>query len=88
MNAKELWHAMRQPSPRGNAPEGKFVQGYGWRWTYAHEGEHVPVTKQVATLKARGIVECTYYSGGEASANLTDKGRSPDNCPLRSGWPS
>lgn len=84
MNAKQLWAAMR--GQYAGSPAGLNVNG-PWLWTFKHEGTNVPVGRAVKTLEKHGIVECSYYSGGRASANLTDKGRNPQNCPLHSGWP-
>jgi hypothetical protein len=44
-----------------------------YRWTWLIDGE--PVTRQVQTLLERGLMRAAYYSGGKASASVTDLGR-------------
>lgn len=43
---------------------------YTWQWSL--DGR--PVTKQVNTLIARGLIEATYFRNG-ATTNATDAGR-------------
>lgn len=50
--------------------EGFCYRGL-WKWTMCGD----PVTREVNTLKKRGLIDCIYFSGGKAAANATDEGR-------------
>jgi len=82
MNARELWAAMQQKYAK--VPGATCISGR-WVWIFPHHGDNIPVGRAVKTLQEHGIVECQYYSGGRAAANLTDMGRRAS--PLQSGWP-
>jgi hypothetical protein len=66
--ATSLLHDMKTNDVR---PEGVCIRGV---WTFLVQGE--PVTRAVNTLKRRGLIDISYYMGGKAGVNLTDKGRS------------
>ena len=44
---------------------------YVWLWFVSNES----VSRQVNALMKRGLMKATYYSGGRATASITDAGR-------------
>jgi hypothetical protein len=44
---------------------------YVWVWLV----NEVPVTRQVNALTKRGLMDASYYRGGQATASVTDAGR-------------
>lgn len=69
MTADELLKVMREDRV---IPHGRCVR-YEWQWTI-DEGR-TPVGRAVKTLTKRGLVDCMYFAGNSAAANLTEKGR-------------
>jgi hypothetical protein len=66
MNTKELLTAMQS----GSRPRGTSIR---WQFKWDLDGE--PCGRAVSTLIKQGLAEPSYYSGGSASLDLTDKGR-------------